>query len=93
MKLSTLLKVEAFARTSFQITTLGVTTLVQSRIRKYQNETTNTLNAKMDVAVADSYVGQKYNGVKISAEDRYENLRARFITPEVTVTPIAMEEV
>lgn len=82
MKLSTILKVEAFTKATAQVAALGATTLLQSRVRKFQNETSNTLNAQLDVAVANSYAGQKFNGAVTIAGDKYENIRSRFITPE-----------
>lgn len=91
MKLSTLSKIEAAVKTVATVTTLGASQLVATRVRSYQDRTAKDLNARLDVAVADSYVGQKYAGIKTSTGNKYETFRNK-IASDVNPTPTTLVE-
>lgn len=92
MKLSTFNKIEAAVKTVATVTTLGASQLVATRVRSYQDRTAKDLNARIDVAVADSYVGQKYDGMKTASSNKFEAFRNRMTAEKAEQQPATLAE-
>lgn len=92
MKLSTFNKIEAIAKTVTQITAIGSAHAAQTAIKKYQDDTTRQVNARIAGGVRESYVGKKSEQASTAVGNRYAAMRDKLTAEKVATQPATFTE-